>query len=393
MKNRFLLVAISLVSFAGFSHCQPGDFCTTPYRQQGECINLLNCEPLYELLKQRPLTSSTADLLRRSQCGFEGHTPKVCCPSGPLPTTTTTTTESYNPRGTVDTSLLPNIDECGLQGTNNRIYGGETAGIDEFPWMVLVQYQKGNGQRGFYCGGVLINPRYILTAAHCLKGKDLPPTWKIVSVRLGEYNTETEEDCEEIKNTNQTICAPPAVDVPVEETIAHERYNPLDTNQYHDIALLRLSRNVAYTAYVRPICIPKTPTLLTKSYVSQNLIVAGWGKTENRSESNIKLKLAVPVNPDDVCTRTYSQANVRLGSGQLCAGGKKNKDSCRGDSGGPLMIQNVAPDPSGDGIPSLNWYSVGVVSFGPSPCGMQNWPGIYTKVSNYVPWIVDKLRA
>lgn len=39
-----------------------------------------------------------------------------------------------------------------------------------------------------------------------------------------------------------------------------------------------------------------------------------------------------------------------------------------------------------------NWYSIGVVSFGPSPCGMQNWPGVYTKVANYMPWIVGKLK-
>lgn len=63
---------------------------------------------------------------------------------------------------------------------------------------------------------------------------------------MGEYNTETEEDCVETGKGKQQ-CAPPAVDVAVEETIAHEDYNPYDTNQYHDVALLRLIRNVQFS--------------------------------------------------------------------------------------------------------------------------------------------------
>lgn len=324
----FVLLAIS--------HCyaQLGDYCRTPLSQPGECISLLDCEQLYNILKKRPISSSNADLLRRSQCGFVGTTPKVCCPTGISSSSSTTTTEAtrIEAGGAIQSNLLPTTDVCGTS-TSDRIYGGEKAQLDEFPWMTLVEYERPNRQRGFYCGGVLINSRYILTAAHCLKGKDLPPSWKIVSVRLGEYNTDTEEDCLET-GKGQKQCAPPAVDVAVEETIAHEDYNPYDTNQYHDVALLRLIRDVQFSDFVRPICLPKIPTLLTKSYVNKNLVVAGWGKTENSSESNIKLKLEVPVNPEETCQRTYSQASVRLGNGQLCAGGKKGRDSCRGDSGG-----------------------------------------------------------
>ncbi|KAJ8928433.1 hypothetical protein NQ314_019022 [Rhamnusium bicolor] len=80
------------------------------------------------------------------------------------------------------------------------------------------------------------------------------------------------------------------------------------------------------------------------------------------------------------------KASVNLDDGQLCAGGEKGKDSCRGDSGGPLMSYHA------DENSEINWYSIGVVSFGPSPCGMEDWPGVYTKVANYVPWIVTKLR-
>ena len=86
------------------------------------------------------------------------------------------------------------------------------------------------------------------------------------------------------------------------------------------------------------------------------------------------------------CRSTYKVANVRLGGGQLCAGGEKGRDSCRGDSGGPLMTISI------DKNRDVHWYAAGVVSFGPSPCGMENWPGVYTKVSKYVPWIVSQLK-
>jgi len=132
--------------------------------------------------------------------------------------------------------------------------------------------------------------------------------------------------------------------------------------------------------------LPRTEEDLRKTYTGEKLFIAGWGKTENRSESNIKLKLQVPVKSNSECSERYSIARVDLGKGQVCAGGERGRDSCRGDSGGPLMTVN-----SDNG--ETNWYAVGVVSFGPSPCGMEGWPGVYTRVAEYADWIVDKLKA
>jgi len=250
--------------------------------------------------------------------------------------------------------------------------------------MALLEYQKPNG-KGFYCGGVLINDRYVLTAAHCMKGKDLPKTWRLSSVRLGEYDVESDEDCVTRKFSDPE-CADPVVDVPVDELIPHEQYNPNDANQFHDIALIRLARKVKYTDFIKPICIATSFDDLSKQYTDKTLFVAGWGKTETRSQSDIKLKLKVPVKSNAQCNNVYQRARVNLGSGQMCAGGEKGKDSCRGDSGGPLMA--LESDSNGN----LYWLVSGVVSFGPTPCGMQGWPGVYTRVSEYADWIISKLR-
>lgn len=72
---------------------------------------------------------------------------------------------------------------------------------------------------------------------------------------------------------------------------------------------------------------------------------------------------------------------MNLEEGQICAGGQAGKDSCRGDSGGPLMYENGRID-----------EIIGIISFGPKPCGLENSPGIYTKVFEYKNWILANIR-
>lgn len=94
----------------------------------------------------------------------------------------------------------------------------------------------------------------------------------------------------------------------------------------------------------------------------------------------------VPVKSFSECISIYKQANINLQPTQMCAGGEKGKDSCRGDSGGSMTGCYA------DEHNYINCYLIGVVSFGPSSCGMQGWPGIYTKVSDYAHWIVSKIN-
>lgn len=88
---------------------------------------------------------------------------------------------------------------------------------------------------------------------------------------------------------------------------------------------------------------------------------------------------------NDECKSVFNAANVTLGPSQFCAGGWRGSDSCRGDSGGPLIQINM--------VENSNWFVAGVMSFGPYPCDREGWPNIYTKVTEYMPWIISKLRA
>ncbi|KAK9721049.1 Regulatory CLIP domain of proteinase [Popillia japonica] len=373
----FLYVRLLLHTASAQSN---SEYCLTPHNTNGECILLARCPTIVQLLKKKPLLPEDAEYLRRSGCGFEGMDPKICCPLETGTTTSSITTNTPHEDTQQYGDLLPSLSHCGHNEVF-RILGGELSDLGEFPWMALLEYQTRNG-KGFYCGGVLINSRYVLTAAHCIKGKDIPPSWRLISVRLGEHNTSSTTDC--IQQQGAPLCADPPVDVPIESQIAHEKYDPYDMNQYNDIGLLRLTQPVETTSYVQPVCIPRDD-LLQQSFVGKNMTVAGWGKTESKSASDTLLKLQIQVRENSECMSTYKSVRVNINDVQLCAGGVRGQDSCRGDSGGPLMKTITVNG-------SMNYYVLGVVSFGPSPCGMEGWPGVYTRVTKYVPWIISKLK-
>ncbi|XP_076682500.1 CLIP domain-containing serine protease HP8-like, partial [Andrena cerasifolii] len=371
--------------------------CVTPTSAPGICIGIRVCPPLLNLIQAQPFDPAAADFLRKSVCGFEGRDPRVCCPKqnpqlniparddflfpiNPRPTESIeepTAADNNDANLQYDLSSNPLLPtDCG-KDLSQRILGGEKTDLDEFPWMTLLEYAIPSGKTTG-CGGVLISHRYVVTAAHCIKS-GLQKTLRLESVRLGEYNTATDPDCIP-DGENEEICANNSISVGIAEQIAHERYQPTTRDHKYDVALLRLSRDVPFTHYIKAICLPSSAKL------AQSVFVAGWGRTENRSSSDVKLKLSLSIADKEQCQTTYRTSGVSLGYGQICAGGETGKDSCTGDSGGPLMSRERVRDGTG------RWSVVGVVSFGPSPCGKHGWPGVYTRIIDFVPWIVSKMR-
>ena len=88
---------------------------------------------------------------------------------------------------------------------------------------------------------------------------------------------------------------------------------------------------------------------------------------------------------NQTCIDTFNEKYNAIidASTQLCAGGDKNKDSCSGDSGGPLTYKQSTDQP---------FYQVGIVSFGLKNCGQEDVPGVYTRVAAFTEWIASKMR-
>uniref|UniRef100_T1GFY9 Peptidase S1 domain-containing protein n=1 Tax=Megaselia scalaris TaxID=36166 RepID=T1GFY9_MEGSC len=120
-------------------------------------------------------------------------------------------TENRGPSSS-DSDLIPEPGVCGNVITN-KIYGGVETRLDEYPWMALIEYQKPGNKKGFHCGGSMISNRYVLTASHCINARSIPADWKPISVRLGEWDTATDRDCDAGE------CAPPHIDVPIERSL------------------------------------------------------------------------------------------------------------------------------------------------------------------------------
>ncbi|KAH8407917.1 hypothetical protein KR222_000798, partial [Zaprionus bogoriensis] len=386
-------------------------YCTTPLKQSGTCIPLSTCNYLYEIVQRRQISASDRSLLQNSQCGYRNGQVLICCsnsrtisrppvwgdqgvPEPQQPPQSTPATPKQRSK------LLPTVPNCG-DNFGDRIVGGINTGKREFPWLALIAYTKPGNVVGHHCGGSLINNRYVLTAAHCVSA--IPSNWRLTGVRLGEWDTTSNPDCT-MERSGRTVCNDPYVDVDVSEITPHPQYPGNARDQLHDIALLRLRTPVTFSDFISPVCLPILPEQQNNIFLGRKMIVSGWGRTETNATSNIKLKADLEPVPLDDCNRRYTTQRRTVTSSQICAGGVEGVDSCRGDSGGPLgkpvncisaklflylhFVLVLEEFSEGFG----NFYITGVVSYGPTPCGLAGWPGVYTLVSAYVDWIESTVR-
>ncbi|OCT61948.1 serine protease 33 [Xenopus laevis] len=242
-------------------------------------------------------------------------------------------------------------DTCGKY-ISSRIAGGQEAIQGRHPWQVFL-WSPGS----FRCGGTLISPSLVVSAAQCLKG--LAPS--SLSVILGAHNLST-YNSEEIS-------------IPVKSIIIHPNYT--ETTLYGDIGLVELTQNVSFTKYIMPVCLPSASISFSPG---TNCWVTGWGAMEfnnSKSLSSTLREAAVRLLSDNQCN---SLVKVKVNDTICTMDTSGEKRPCQNDTGGPLVC-------SANNV----WYLVGVVSN--DNCGDKSIPSVYTYVPAYRDWIATNIST
>ncbi|KAI4534865.1 hypothetical protein MG293_015725 [Ovis ammon polii] len=242
----------------------------------------------------------------------------------------------------------------------SRIVGGQECEKHSQPWQVAIYHFS-----TFQCGGVLVAPQWVLTAAHC-KSENY-------QVWLGRHNLFEDEDTAQFAGVSEDF-PNPGFNLSLLEN--HTRQPGEDYS--HDLMLLRLQEPVQLTQDVQVLGLPtKEPQLGTTCYAS------GWGSVKPDECMLASRRCTVePGHRDDLqCVDLTLLPNEKCATAHpqevtdcmLCAGHLEGgKDTCVGDSGGPLICEGMLQ---------------GITSWGHIPCGTPNKPSVYTKVIVYLDWI------
>ncbi|KAK2584858.1 hypothetical protein KPH14_006295 [Odynerus spinipes] len=218
-----------------------------------------------------------------------------------------------------------------------RIVGGTDAPEGLYPYQVSLK-QSGS----LFCGGSILNKRYILTAAHCVVGK-YP---QYVEVHAGTVYLNKQGDV-----------------YPAEKLIAHPNFS--SSKLINDVALIRVSKDIEFNEFVQPIQLASNNNVKAGDVA----ILTGWGRLGRFDQ--------IPNHLQQINLRIESQQNCaakhwRVTDSHICTFTRYGEGACNGDSGGPLVANGV---------------QVGIVSFG-TPCAVGS-PDVYTRVYYFLDWIKE----
>lgn len=224
----------------------------------------------------------------------------------------------------------------------SRIYGGSEADVRQYPYIASLRFDP-HGKT--FCGGTLVAPQFILTAGHCIK-TDKGQIYASLGSKFGSGSGSSEL-------------------IKVTKGFRHPLYN--NAKHLYDVGLLKLK--TPSTQKVAPLGARDG----SDSKVGTMATVLGWGLTEDRVGSFTLQKVNVAIISNAECNKEYGRN--RITGGMMCAGNGEGKDSCNGDSGGPLLANDAV---------------VGLVSWG-GKCGVK--AGVYTRVAHVLDYIKAVLNG
>jgi len=247
---------------------------------------------------------------------------------------------------------------CGVKGASapgSQIVNGQDASECEWRWQAQLRKSW-----GAFCGGTLVSPEWVLTAAHCVAGSRAD-----FDVRFGDWNVSSTSGLEQDRK---------AVAV-----YRHPLYDADGTN--FDYAMVRLDRPVEINDCVGTACLPSPDADVP---AGATCWITGWGTLSGGGNTpRILQEVAVKIISNEDCVNKFGYSSSAITDAMICAQGRtadgKVTDACQGDSGGPLVCES-------DG----RWTVYGATSWGRG-CAGENYPGIWARVHHELDFVQDIL--
>ena len=244
-----------------------------------------------------------------------------------------------------------------------RILGGKNvAKVGDLPyhanfWNVHDSYTK--------CGMTILNEHWAVSVGHC---------WRDWNAKPADYQV--------VFGITNRKNVPADHRIPIEKVILHPGFKK-ETGNLNDISLIKVKGNLIRKGQSAAVKLPEK----NESFVGKTAIASGWGSDiGGGGKLDQLMMLEMPILPNEKCEKIYG---TKPGMGfnkdmHVCAGhleGGSGSCGAAEDSGSPLVVRE-----------DNGFKSVGITSWGPSPCGLPNHPNVYTRVSYFLDWINETMK-